>query len=118
MIASIDGKLVKLDAEGALVQVESVGYEVMLPSYCISALSDKIGSNITLCTTEYYEGTPGGGNHPALQPDIAATRSSGIAALRDEQRHSPRASKLGGCPLTASLCETTSNTQQPQGQQP
>jgi Holliday junction DNA helicase RuvA len=62
MIASIDGKLVKLDAEGALVQVESVGYEVMLPSYCVSALSDKIGSNITLCTTEYYEGTPGGGN--------------------------------------------------------
>jgi len=62
MIASIDGKLVKLDAEGALVQVGSVGYEVMLPSYCVSALSDKIGSDITLCTTEYYEGTPGGGN--------------------------------------------------------
>ena len=62
MIASIDGKLVKLDAKGALVQVGSVGYEVMLPSYCVSALSDKIGSDITLCTTEYYEGTPGGGN--------------------------------------------------------
>ncbi len=34
----------------------------MLPSYCVSALSDKIGSNITLCTMEYYEGAPGGGN--------------------------------------------------------
>jgi len=62
MIASIDGKLVNLDAKGALLQVGSVGYEVMLPSYCVSALSDKIGSDITLCTTEYYEGTPGGGN--------------------------------------------------------
>ena len=62
MIASIDGKLVKLDSRGALVQVGSVGYEVMLPSYCVSALSDKIGAEITLCTTEYYEGTPGGGN--------------------------------------------------------
>jgi Holliday junction DNA helicase RuvA len=62
MIARIEGKLAKLDSEGALVQVGAVGYEVMLPSYCISALSDKIGADITLCTLEYYEGTPGGGN--------------------------------------------------------
>jgi len=62
MIAKIEGKLVKLDSERALVQVGSVGYEVMLPSYCVSALSDKIGSDITLCTMEYYEGAPGGGN--------------------------------------------------------
>lgn len=62
MIARIEGKLAKLDSEGALVQVGAVGYEVMLPSYCISSLSDKIGADITLCTMEYYEGTPGGGN--------------------------------------------------------
>jgi Holliday junction DNA helicase RuvA len=62
MIARIEGKLIHLNTDSALVQVESVGYEVMLPSYCISALSDKIGSNITLCTMEYYEGAPGGGN--------------------------------------------------------
>jgi len=62
MIARIEGKLVKLDTDSALVQVGSVGYEVMLPSYCVSTLSDKIGSNIALCTLEYYEGTPGGGN--------------------------------------------------------
>ena len=62
MIARVEGKLVKLDGESALVQVGQVGYEVMLPSYCVSALSDKIGSDVMLCTMEYYEGTPGGGN--------------------------------------------------------
>ncbi len=62
MIARLEGQLVKLDSDSALVQVGAVGYEVMLPSYCVDALSDKIGADITLCTMEYYEGTPGGGN--------------------------------------------------------
>ncbi len=62
MIAQIEGKLVKLDSDSALVQIGAVGYEVMLPSYCVSALSDMVGSDITLCTMEYYEGTPAGGN--------------------------------------------------------
>jgi len=62
MIARIEGKLVKLDSDSALVQVGAVGYEVMLAGYCVSALSDKIGSDVSLCTMEYYEGTPRGGN--------------------------------------------------------
>jgi Holliday junction DNA helicase RuvA len=62
MIARIEGKLVKLDTESCLVQVGAVGYEVMLPSYCVSSLSGRVGSDITLCTMEYYEGTLGGGN--------------------------------------------------------
>ncbi|MHC4543278.1 MAG: Holliday junction branch migration protein RuvA [Planctomycetota bacterium] len=62
MIARIEGKLVKLQSDIALVQVGAIGYELMLPGYCVSALSDKIGADITLCTMEYYEGTPGGGN--------------------------------------------------------
>lgn len=62
MIARIEGKLVKLDGESALVQVGAIGYEVMLPGYCVMALSDKIGMDISLCTMEYYEGAPGGGN--------------------------------------------------------
>lgn len=62
MIAKIEGKLARLDADSALVQVGALGYEVMLPSYCVNALSDRIGSDITLCTMEYYEGTPGGGS--------------------------------------------------------
>lgn len=62
MIARIEGKLVRLDADRALVQVGSLGYEILLPGYCVSALSGKIGTDVVLCTLEYYEGTPVGGN--------------------------------------------------------
>jgi len=62
MIASIEGKLIKLDSDCCLVQVGAVGYEVMLASYCVNALSGEVGSDITLCIMEYYEGTPGRGN--------------------------------------------------------
>ncbi|MHC4075560.1 MAG: Holliday junction branch migration protein RuvA [Planctomycetota bacterium] len=62
MIARIEGNLVKLNSDCCLIQFRHLGYEVMLPSYCISALSSSVGSNITLWTMEYYEGTPAGGN--------------------------------------------------------
>ncbi len=62
MIARIEGKLINLETDSGLVQVGAVGYEVMLPGYCINELSERIGCDITLCTMEYYEGTPGGGN--------------------------------------------------------
>jgi holliday junction DNA helicase RuvA len=62
MIARIEGKLVRLDADRALVQVGSLGYEILLPGYCVSALSGKIGTDVVLCTLEYYEGTAVGGN--------------------------------------------------------
>ncbi|MFA5238900.1 MAG: Holliday junction branch migration protein RuvA [Phycisphaerae bacterium] len=62
MIARIEGKLIKLDTESALVQVGPVAYEVMLPSYSVGALSGSIGSDVTFCTMEYYEGSLGGSN--------------------------------------------------------
>jgi Holliday junction DNA helicase RuvA len=62
MIARIEGKLIQLNTDSALVQIGPVSYEVMLPGYCVSNLADKIGSNISLCTMEYYEGMLGGGN--------------------------------------------------------
>jgi Holliday junction DNA helicase RuvA len=62
MIAQIEGKLVSLDTDKCLVQVGQVCYEVMLPGYAVSELSGRIGTDIVLCTMEYYEGTPGGGN--------------------------------------------------------
>ena len=74
MIARIEGKLVKLDKDIALVQVGAVGYEIMLPGYCVSVLSDKTGTDITLCTMEYYEGTPAGGN---LIPRMVGFLNSG-----------------------------------------
>ncbi len=48
MIARVEGQLVKLDSGSALVQVGAVGYEVMLPSYCVDTLSVKVGADITL----------------------------------------------------------------------
>ena len=62
MIARIEGKLISLEAGSALVQVGDIGYEVMLAGYCVGELSNKIGSEVVLCTMEYYEGTPGAGN--------------------------------------------------------
>jgi Holliday junction DNA helicase RuvA len=62
MIAGIEGKLIQLDAETAQVRVGAVTYEIMLPGYCINALSGLIGSDVALCTMEYYEGSLGGGN--------------------------------------------------------
>lgn len=74
MIAQIEGKLVSLGTESGLVQVGSVCYEVLLPGYAINALGDKIGTEVTLCTMEYYEGTPGGGN---LVPRMVGFLSQG-----------------------------------------
>ena len=74
MIARLEGKLVKLDTESALVQVGAIAYEVMLPGYCISALAGSIGADVTLCTMEYYEGSLGGGN---LVPRIVGFLSDG-----------------------------------------
>ncbi len=62
MIAQIEGKLVSLQEDKGLVQVGAVCYEVMLPGYAVSELSGKVGTDVILCTMEYYEGTPGGGN--------------------------------------------------------
>jgi Holliday junction DNA helicase RuvA len=62
MIVQIEGKLVSLDEATAWVQVGAVCYELMLPGYAVSRLSGQIGSPVTLCTMEYYEGTLGGGN--------------------------------------------------------
>jgi len=62
MIAQIEGKLTNIGTESCLLQVGQVCYEIMLPGYAVSGLSNKIGTDITLCTMEYYEGTPGRGN--------------------------------------------------------
>jgi Holliday junction DNA helicase RuvA len=62
MIAQICGKLVSLGSEFGLVQVGQICYEILLPGYMVSLLSDRIGKEITLCTLEYYEGSMAGGN--------------------------------------------------------
>jgi Holliday junction DNA helicase RuvA len=62
MIAQINGKVIQLGSDTALVQVGVICYEILLPGYMTSLLSDKIGNDITLCTMEYYEGSMAGGN--------------------------------------------------------
>lgn len=62
MIAQITGTLIALEDDRGLVSIGNIAYELLLPGYCIGVLSGKIGTQITLCTLEYYEGTPGGGN--------------------------------------------------------
>jgi Holliday junction DNA helicase RuvA len=73
MIAQIEGKLVHLDSDKALVQVGQICYEVLLPGYLASLLGGKIEKPIVLSTMEYYEGTPGGGN---LIPQMVGFLSS------------------------------------------
>ena len=74
MIAQITGKLVELNNNTAVVQIGQLCYEVLLPGYLVSVLSNKIDQEITLCTMEYYEGTVGGGN---LIPRIVGFLNSG-----------------------------------------
>ncbi|MGA2914987.1 MAG: Holliday junction branch migration protein RuvA [Sedimentisphaerales bacterium] len=62
MIARIEGKLVNLASDTALVQIGQICYEILLPGYLASFLSSKIGQDITLCIMEYYEGNMAGGN--------------------------------------------------------
>jgi holliday junction DNA helicase RuvA len=74
MIVQIEGRLLKLDTDRAVMQVGPMAYEIMLPGYVVSSLAGKIGSDITLCTLEYYEGTPAGGN---LIPRMVGFMSEG-----------------------------------------
>jgi Holliday junction DNA helicase RuvA len=74
MIARIEGKLISLEEDSGLLQVGPVCYEVMLPGYAVNQLSGQIGADITLCTMEYYEGTPGRGN---LVPKMIGFLSKG-----------------------------------------
>jgi Holliday junction DNA helicase RuvA len=78
MIAQIEGKLVSLEEDKAMVAVGPVCYEVMLPGYAVSALSGSIGTTIVLSTMEYFEGSLGGGN---LVPRLVGFLSVGEKAF-------------------------------------
>lgn len=74
MIAQIQGKLIQLNGDSALVQIGQICYEVLLPGYLAALLSGRIGQDVTLCTMEYYEGSMAGGN---LIPQIVGFISPG-----------------------------------------
>ena len=88
MIAGIEGKLVKLDTEFCLIQIGSVRYEVMLPAYCVAALADRIGTDISLCTLEYFEGAPGGGSFVPRMVGFLTENETGIFyKIHERQGH-------------------------------
>ncbi len=62
MIAQIEGKLTDIDGNSCLVQVGHICYEVLLAGYAVNELSGRLGQDVVLCTMEYFEGSPGGGN--------------------------------------------------------
>lgn len=80
MIARITGNLVELDSDtnSVLLEVGDIGYEVMVPGYAVSDLSEKIGRDITLYCLEYYESS-GGGN--SFIPRIVGFPQSGDKAF-------------------------------------
>ncbi len=64
MIARITGTLVELDSKAntLLLEIGNIGYEIMVPGYAMSDLSEQLNRTITLCCLEYYEGSGGGNN--------------------------------------------------------
>jgi len=64
MIARITGTLVELDTESNSVVLElgDMAYELMVPGYAVSDLSEQRNRAITLYCLEYYEGSSTGGN--------------------------------------------------------
>lgn len=64
MIARITGTLLSLDgtANAVLLEVGDIAYEVMVPGYSVSDLSQKINRSVTLFCLEYHEGSASGSN--------------------------------------------------------
>jgi len=64
MIARITGTLVELDTESnsVVLEVGDIAYELMVPGYAVSDLSEQRNRAITLYCLEYYEGSSVGGN--------------------------------------------------------
>ena len=70
MIARITGTLAELDTDAntVLLEVDDIGYEIMVPGYAVSDLSEQLRRSITFYCLEYYEagGTVGGNLIPRL----------------------------------------------------
>ena len=64
MIARITGNLLELDSDAntVLLEVGDIAYEIMVPGYAVSDLSQKLNHTITLYCLEYFEGSAAGGN--------------------------------------------------------
>lgn len=64
MIARITGILIELntDKNTVLLDVGDLAYELMVPGYTVSDLSEQLNRTITLFCLQYFEGNATGGN--------------------------------------------------------
>ncbi|HPF39619.1 MAG TPA: helix-hairpin-helix domain-containing protein [Phycisphaerae bacterium] len=62
MIVRIQGRLVELTDDAAIVDREGLAYEVMVPAYARSELAADLGDVISLHTLQYFEGSAAGAN--------------------------------------------------------
>ena len=64
MIVLITGTLSDLDtdANSVVLELDNVAYEIMVPGYAVSDLSEKLNRTVTLHCLQYFEGSATGGN--------------------------------------------------------
>ncbi|MCB9852108.1 MAG: hypothetical protein H6819_03360 [Phycisphaerales bacterium] len=62
MIVRIQGKLVEMTDEAAIIDRDGLSYEVMVPAYARSELAADLGDVISLHTLQYFEGSGAGSN--------------------------------------------------------
>jgi Holliday junction DNA helicase RuvA len=62
VICRLTGLLAHVGAESVVVDVQGVGYEVLVPGSDLPALTDAAGRELTLHTVQYLEGNPAGAN--------------------------------------------------------
>jgi Holliday junction DNA helicase RuvA len=62
MICRLTGRVVSVDEHTAVVDVNGMCYEVLLPASSLSDLQRLAGEQVTLFTVQYFEGTPTGTN--------------------------------------------------------
>jgi holliday junction DNA helicase RuvA len=62
MIVRIQGKLIDLTDDAAIVDRDGLSYEVMVPAYARSELAADLGDIVSLHTLQYFEGSAAGAN--------------------------------------------------------
>ncbi len=62
MIVRIQGKLIDLTDDAAIVDRDGLAYEVMVPAYARSELAADLGDVVSLHTLQYFEGSGAGSN--------------------------------------------------------
>jgi len=60
VICRLTGKVVRVDAETAVVDAGSLSYEVMVSTATAGDLARLVGGEVSLFTVQYFEGNPAG----------------------------------------------------------